>query len=108
MSESELGGFIQVAPYPLEAVPYQLFAKMIGRKESTVRTMIDAAKLPTIDFVKPGSVKTRASENWVYSLSDTHATPDAVLSARSAYSPPLLPAQKTGSRSPERQKELAG
>ena len=34
MSESELGGFIQVAPYPLEAVPYQLFAKMIGRKES--------------------------------------------------------------------------
>ncbi len=32
MSESELGGFIQVAPYPLEAVPYQLFAKMIGRK----------------------------------------------------------------------------
>ena len=45
MSESELGGFIQVAPYPLEAVPYQLFAKMIGRKESTVRTMIDAAKL---------------------------------------------------------------
>ncbi|EEW1799328.1 hypothetical protein K0G96_001853 [Escherichia coli] len=66
MSESELGGFIQVAPYPLEAVPYQLFAKMIGRKESTVRTMIDAAKLPTIDFVKPGSVKTRASENWVY------------------------------------------
>ena len=55
MSESELGGFIQVAPYPLEAVPYQLFAKMIGRKESTVRTMIDAAKLPT-----------RASENWVY------------------------------------------
>ncbi|MEJ1765609.1 Cox family DNA-binding protein, partial [Escherichia coli] len=21
---------------------------------------------PTIDFVKPGSVKTRASENWVY------------------------------------------
>lgn len=66
MSESELEGFIQVAPYPLEAVPYQLFAKMIGRKESTVRTMIDAAKLPTIDFVKPGSVKTRASENWVY------------------------------------------
>ena len=64
MSESELEGFIQVAPYPLEAVPYQLFAKMIGRKESTVRTMIDAAKLPTIDFVKPGSVKTRASENW--------------------------------------------
>ena len=45
MSESELEGFIQVAPYPLEAVPYQLFAKMIGRKESTVRTMIDAAKL---------------------------------------------------------------
>lgn len=66
MSESELEGFIQVAPYPLEAVPYQLFAKMIGRKESTVRTMIDATKLPTIDFVKPGSAKTRASENWVY------------------------------------------
>lgn len=66
MSESELEGFIQVAPYPLEAVPYQLFAKMIGRKESTVRTMIDAAKLPTLDFTKPGSVKTRASENWIY------------------------------------------
>ncbi|EJH3832512.1 hypothetical protein NDX75_002823 [Escherichia coli] len=72
MSESELGGFIQVAPYPLEAVPYQLFAKMIGRKESTVRTMIDAAKLPTIDFVKPGSVKTRASENWVYAAPPMH------------------------------------
>lgn len=32
MSESELEGFIQVAPYPLEAVPYQLFAKMIVAK----------------------------------------------------------------------------
>lgn len=66
MSESELGGFIQVAPYPLEAVPYQLFAKMIGRKESAVRTMVDALKLPTVDFTKPGSVKARASENWIY------------------------------------------
>lgn len=66
MSESELEGFIQVAPYPLEAVPYQLFAKMIGRKESAVRTMVDALKLPTVDFTKPGSVKARASENWIY------------------------------------------
>ncbi|GEF67625.1 regulatory protein Cox [Escherichia coli O145:H28] len=41
-------------------------SRKTGAVHSTVRTMIDAAKLPTIDFVKPGSVKTRASENWVY------------------------------------------
>ncbi|WP_071533448.1 Cox family DNA-binding protein [Escherichia coli] len=43
-----------------------LVSRISGAVQSTVRTMIDAAKLPTIDFVKPGSVKTRASENWVY------------------------------------------
>ncbi|ELO4935780.1 hypothetical protein QUQ76_000984 [Escherichia coli] len=66
MSESELEGFIQTVSYPLDAVPYQLFAKMIGRSESKVRTMIDSKKLPTVDFVKPDSPRTRASENWVY------------------------------------------
>ncbi|OSK24210.1 regulatory protein Cox [Escherichia coli M056] len=66
MEESELEGLIQVVPYPLEAVPYQMFAKMIGRSESRVRTMVDSIKLPTIDFTKPGTVKGRASENWVY------------------------------------------
>ncbi len=66
MSESELEGFIQVAPYPLEAVPYQLFCQDDWSQRINRQNLIDAAKLPTIDFVKPGSVKTRASENWVY------------------------------------------
>ncbi|HBA4094540.1 TPA: hypothetical protein L7154_001666 [Escherichia coli] len=71
MSKSEVEGLIQTGPYPIDAVPYQLFAKMIGRKESAVRTMIDSGKLPTIDFIKPGGPKDgspgkKASENWIY------------------------------------------
>lgn len=66
MNESEIEGFIQVAAHPIDAVPYQMFAQMIGRKESAVRTMIDAGKLPVIDWTKPGTPAVRASENWIY------------------------------------------
>ncbi|MGP1987908.1 Cox family DNA-binding protein [Citrobacter freundii] len=66
MKESELKGFIQTGPFPIDAVPYPLFAQMIGRKEQAVRTMIDAGKLPVVNWTKPGSPATRASENWIY------------------------------------------
>lgn len=66
MSKNELDGLIQVDRFPLDAVPYPLFAQMIGKKESAVRTMIDAGKLPVIDWTKPGSARAAASENWIY------------------------------------------
>lgn len=57
MTEDDLKGFIQTGAYPIDAVPYPLFAKMIGRKESAVKTMIENNKLPPVPFKKPGSAK---------------------------------------------------
>ncbi|HCM1918348.1 TPA: hypothetical protein N3A33_004351 [Salmonella enterica subsp. salamae serovar 28:r:e,n,z15] len=78
MKESELEGFVQTVAYPVDAVPYTMFAKMIGRKEEAVKTMIEAGKLPLVEIKKPGSTKdpvkynasgrpiTPRADNWIY------------------------------------------
>ncbi|EIO3281928.1 hypothetical protein LQI46_003794 [Salmonella enterica] len=74
MNENELEGFIQTGAYPIDAVPYPLFAKLVGRKESAIKTMIEANKLPLVEFKKPGSAKEpdtgkstiARADNWIY------------------------------------------
>ncbi|HAF2130647.1 TPA: hypothetical protein G9F27_004949 [Salmonella enterica] len=78
MSEDDLKGFIQTGAYPIDAVPYPLFAKMVGRKETAIKTMIEERKLPLVEIKKPGSAKEPVkynkagnpiiprADNWIY------------------------------------------
>ncbi|OXZ99911.1 hypothetical protein RW75_02125 [Escherichia coli] len=49
-----------------DAIPYQEFAKLIGKSTGAVRRMIDKGKLPVIDMTDPQSASGRAYEfvNW--------------------------------------------
>ncbi len=49
-----------------DAIPYQEFAKLIGKSTGAVRRMIDKGKLPVIDMTDPQSASGRACEYWVY------------------------------------------
>ncbi|EEW6430465.1 regulatory phage cox family protein [Escherichia coli] len=49
-----------------DAIPYQEFAKLIGKSTGAVRRMIDKGKLPVIDMTDPQSDSGRAGEYWVY------------------------------------------
>ncbi|MBO1707055.1 regulatory phage cox family protein [Escherichia coli] len=49
-----------------DAIPYQEFAKLIGKSTGAVRRMIDKGKLPVIDMTDPQSASCRAGEYWVY------------------------------------------
>ncbi|EOM5494192.1 regulatory phage cox family protein [Shigella sonnei] len=49
-----------------DAIPYQEFAKLIGKSTGAVRRMIDKGKLPVIDMADPQSASGRAGEYWVY------------------------------------------
>ncbi|MGG4939794.1 regulatory phage cox family protein [Escherichia coli] len=49
-----------------DAIPYQEFAKLIGKSTGAVRRMIDKGKLPVIDMTDPQSTSGRAGEYWVY------------------------------------------
>ncbi|HEB1039356.1 TPA: regulatory phage cox family protein [Escherichia coli] len=49
-----------------DAIPYQEFAKLIGKSTGAVRRMIDKGKLPVIDMTDPQSASGRADEYWVY------------------------------------------
>ncbi|HAL7107494.1 TPA: hypothetical protein H6395_003557 [Escherichia coli] len=49
-----------------DAVPYQEFAKLIGKTPRAVRGMIEKGKLPVIEITDPQSVSGRAGEYWVY------------------------------------------
>ena len=49
-----------------DAIPYQEFAKLIGKSTGAVRRMIDKGKLPVIDMTDPQSASVRAGEYWVY------------------------------------------
>ncbi|HGW9833021.1 regulatory phage cox family protein [Escherichia coli] len=49
-----------------DAIPYQEFAKLIGKSTGAVRRMIDKGKLPVIDMTDPQSASDRAGEYWVY------------------------------------------
>ncbi|HAY0075156.1 TPA: hypothetical protein JS310_000596 [Escherichia coli] len=43
-----------------DAIPYQEFAKLIGKSTGAVRRMIDKGKLPVIDMTDPQSASGRA------------------------------------------------
>ena len=49
-----------------DAIPYQEFAKLIGKSTGAVRRMIDKGKLPVIDMTDPQSASGRGGEYWVY------------------------------------------
>lgn len=49
-----------------DAIPYQEFAKLIGKSTGAVRRMIDKGKLPVIDMTDPQSASGRSGEYWVY------------------------------------------
>ncbi|HFN5156817.1 regulatory phage cox family protein [Escherichia coli] len=49
-----------------DAIPYQEFAKLIGKSTGAVRRMIDKGKLPVIGMTDPQSASGRAGEYWVY------------------------------------------
>ncbi len=45
-----------------DAIPYQEFAKLIGKSTGAVRRMIDKGKLPVIDMTDPQSASGRATD----------------------------------------------
>ena len=49
-----------------DAIPYQEFAKIIGKTPAAVRGMIEKGKLPVIEMTDPQSTSGRAGEYWVY------------------------------------------
>lgn len=66
MKDSGVEGYVQMGGYPIDAVPYAMFAKLIGRKESSVKAMIESNKLPVVHWIKPGSQKGARADSWVY------------------------------------------
>lgn len=48
-----------------DALPYQEFAKVIGKTPEAVKGMIDKGKLPTVEMRNPETPTARA-EHWVY------------------------------------------
>ncbi|EMH4534732.1 hypothetical protein V6N52_003453 [Morganella morganii] len=78
MSEQNTDGYMQVY-YPVDAVPYQKFADLIGKSPAAVKGMVDKNKLPVIQWTNPdsiGDVKTRG-ETWVYIPEFNRAMRDA-------------------------------
>ncbi|HHW4012625.1 TPA: Cox family DNA-binding protein, partial [Citrobacter freundii] len=49
-----------------DAVPYQEFARLIGKTPMAVRGMIDKGKLPIIKMTDPQSTSGTVGEYWVY------------------------------------------
>ncbi|WFQ78860.1 Cox family DNA-binding protein [Xenorhabdus sp. SF857] len=52
--------------YPVNAVPYQKFAELIGKKADAVKEMTKQNKLPLIEWRDPSKLKSRVGEKWVY------------------------------------------
>lgn len=52
--------------YPLDAVPADKFAEMMGKSKSAVAEMIRLNKLPVIEIRDPNKPKARAGDKWVY------------------------------------------
>ncbi|MFP9228941.1 Cox family DNA-binding protein [Pectobacterium cacticida] len=70
--------------YPVDAVPYQKFAELIGKSEAAVKGMVDAGKLPLVPWVNPDpEIKTppnsRRGEKWVYIPEFNRAMRDAFM-----------------------------
>lgn len=49
-----------------DAVPYQEFARLIGKTPAAVKGMIEKGKLPIVEMTDPQSTSGRAGEYWVY------------------------------------------
>lgn len=49
-----------------DAVPYQEFARIIGKSERAVKGMIEKGKLPLVEMTDPQSTSGRAGEYWIY------------------------------------------
>jgi hypothetical protein len=49
-----------------DAVPYQEFARLIGKSPAAVKGMIEKGKLPVVEMTDPQSATGRAGEYWVY------------------------------------------
>lgn len=49
-----------------DAVPYQEFARLIGKTPAAVKGMIEKGKLPVVEMTDPQSTSGRAGEYWVY------------------------------------------
>lgn len=49
-----------------DAVPYQEFARLIGKSPSAVKGMIDKGKLPIIKMTDPQSTSGTVGEYWIY------------------------------------------
>ncbi|ENO2614698.1 regulatory phage cox family protein [Salmonella enterica] len=49
-----------------DAVPYQEFARLIGKSERAVKGMIEKGKLPIVEMTDPQSTSGRAGEYWIY------------------------------------------
>ncbi|HGJ5882292.1 Cox family DNA-binding protein [Arsenophonus sp.] len=80
MAEKNTECYMQVY-YPIDAVPYQKFADLIGKSHTAVKGMVDKSKLPIIVWQNPdseGDIKTRG-ENWVYIPEFNRAMRDAFL-----------------------------
>ncbi|WP_233958084.1 regulatory phage cox family protein [Pectobacterium versatile] len=49
-----------------DAVPYQEFARLIGKSERAVKGMIEKGKLPVVEMTDPQSASDRVGEYWIY------------------------------------------
>ena len=68
-----------------DAVPYQEFAKLIGKTPRAVRGMIEKGKLPVIEITDPQSVSGRAGEYWVYPPFEYDYRPEYAWSRRTSW-----------------------
>ena len=66
--------------HPVDAVPYQKFAELIGKEVSAVKTMVDNNKLPMIPWQNPANPTPKRAENWVYIPEFNRAMKDAYYS----------------------------
>ncbi|MGJ0579986.1 Cox family DNA-binding protein [Xenorhabdus bovienii] len=84
MIEKNQNGYMQVY-YPVDAVPYQKFADLIGKTHAAVKGMVEKSKLPIIPWQNPdvkeqdGMVVKTRGENWVYIPEFNRAMRDAYL-----------------------------
>ncbi|WP_272681102.1 Cox family DNA-binding protein [Providencia sp. PROV129] len=75
MLEKNEDGYMQVY-YPVDAVPHEKFAELIGKTPSAVNNMVNNNKLPLIQWRNPDKPGSRA-ENWVYIPEFNRAMRDA-------------------------------
>lgn len=63
--------------HPVDAVPYQKFAELIGKDVSAVKAMVDNNKLPLVVWQNPDNPAPKRAEKWVYIPEFNRAMRDA-------------------------------